>query len=159
MKRITSIRERAEGGEDFATLAATENQDDYLKKNAGDPGGWMQRDVYRVDEVDHAVWKLQPGQISPVINAEDAFFIVKLEAKKPGRVRPFDDPSVQEEVRTILTDQQTQERVAALQQQMVDDQGLIVRGADGSLLQPAVDMAMQEYPRWSKKAGPVVSGE
>jgi parvulin-like peptidyl-prolyl isomerase len=147
MKRITSIRERAENGEDFATLAATENQDDYLKKNAGDPGGWMQRDVYRVDEVDHAVWKLQPGQISPVIEAEDAFYIVKLEAKKPGRVRPFDDPSVQEEVRNILTDQQ----MTAAKQQQVDDEGLIVRGEDGALLQPALDMAMQEYPRWSKK--------
>ena len=65
-----------------------------LKKNAGDPGGWMQRDSYRIDAVDAAVWKLQVGQISPVIDADDAFYIVKLEAKKVGRIRPFDDPAV-----------------------------------------------------------------
>jgi parvulin-like peptidyl-prolyl isomerase len=159
LKRITSIRDRAQGGEDFATLASTENQDDYLKTNAGDPGGWMQRDAYRVDEVDHAVWKLQPGQISPVIDTEDAFFIVKLEAKKSGRIRPFDDPAVQDEVRTILTNQQTAAQQNALLQQVVEEQGLVVRGDDGGMLQPALDIAMQEYPRWSKKAGPVVSGE
>ena len=75
LKRITSIRDRAEQGEDFATLASTENQDDYLKTNAGDPGGWMQRDVYRVDAVDHAVTNapmtLARTRIGPVARARN----------------------------------------------------------------------------------------
>jgi parvulin-like peptidyl-prolyl isomerase len=148
MKRINSIRQRAVSGEDFATLASTENQDDYLKKNAGDPGGWMQRDVYRVDAVDHAVWKLQPGQISQVISAEDAFYIVKVEAMKAGRIRPFDDPSVQQEIQTVLTTQQFN----LLKQQMINDDGPLYR-VDEAGMEAAIDMAMQEYPRWSKKMG------
>src|SRR5206468_3463403 len=40
LDRIKGIRERAIDGVDFATLASTENQDDYLKGRAGDPGGW-----------------------------------------------------------------------------------------------------------------------
>jgi parvulin-like peptidyl-prolyl isomerase len=144
MKRITAIRDRAQNGEDFATLASTENQDDYLKKNAGDPGGWMQRDSYRIDAVDNAVWKLQPGQVSPVINTEDAFFIVKLEAKKSGRVEPFE--AMQDQIEAKLIDDQKK----ALMEKLMTDDGLdIVRNE--KMLETAVDMAMQEYPRWSKK--------
>jgi parvulin-like peptidyl-prolyl isomerase len=144
MKRITAIRDRAQNGEDFAALASTENQDEYLKKNAGDPGGWMQRDSYRIDAVDNAVWKLQPGQISPVLSAEDAFFIVKLEAKKAGRVDPFE--AMQDQIEEKLVDDQKK----ALMNRLMTDDGLdIVRNE--KVLDTAVDMAMQEYPRWSKK--------
>ena len=144
MKRITAIRDRAQKGEDFTTLASMENQDDYLKKNAGDPGGWMQRDSYRIDAVDNAVWKLQPGQISPVISTEDAFFIVKLEAKKTGRVEPFE--AAQDEIQATLEKQQK----GALEHELLeDDVPDIVRNE--KVLGAAVDMAMQEYPRWSKK--------
>jgi hypothetical protein len=53
---------------------------------------------------------------------------------------------VQQQVQSILVEQQK----VALQQQQMDDAGLDVRRND-ALLETAVDMAMQEYPRWAKK--------
>ncbi len=146
LKRINEIRQRAVSGEDFASLASAENQDEYLKKNAGDPGGWMQRDVYLVDAVDHAVWKMQPGQISPVISAENAFYIVRVEAMKMGRIRPFEDQTVQQEIYVVLLKQQ----LDALKREISNEDHPDPR-FDDALLQTAVDMVMQEYPRWAKK--------
>ena len=80
-------------------MASSENQDEYLKAHAGDPGGWMQRNAYRIDAVDKAIWQLQPGQITDVIADDDAFYVAKLEARKDGRVQPFEDQQVQAQKR------------------------------------------------------------
>ena len=98
LQKIADIRKKAQRGDDFAALASAENHDEYLKSRGGDPGGWMQRGAYRVDEVDKAVWTLQPGDVSDVIDTGDAFYIVKLEAKKSGKTRPFEDPTVQDDI-------------------------------------------------------------
>ncbi len=81
-QRIELVRQRTLRGDDFATLAAAENQDDFLKSHSGDPGGWMQRDSYRIDKVDQAIWKIQVGDITPVIETDDGFYIAKLEAPR-----------------------------------------------------------------------------
>jgi parvulin-like peptidyl-prolyl isomerase len=147
------IREEALSGADFATLAAKENQDDYLRTHSGDPGGWMQKDSYRIDAVDKAIWQLkEAGQITNVIDNPDdgAFYIAKLEARKDGRVRPFDDQSVQDEIRARLSQQQ----FAFLHEQLRSDllKEAVIRGAnDDSLLETAIDMAMQKYPRWAAR--------
>jgi parvulin-like peptidyl-prolyl isomerase len=153
LKRIKVIREEALSGADFATLAAKENQDDYLRTHSGDPGGWMQKDSYRIDAVDKAIWQLkEPGQITDVIENPDdgALYIAKLEARKEGRVRPFDDQAVQDEIRGRLSQQQ----FASLHEQLRSDllkEAVIRGGNDDSLLESAIDMAMQKYPRWAAR--------
>jgi parvulin-like peptidyl-prolyl isomerase len=148
LDRIKAIHQKAVNGEDFATLASTENQDDYLKSRGGDPGGWMQRDAYRIDAVDKAIWKLHPGQVTDVIEADDAFYIAKLEARKDGRVRPFEDQAVQDEIRNKLWDQQLRILRDKVRQELVNE--AVIR-ADDSLLDVAVDMAMQKYQQWASR--------
>ena len=144
-KRIADIRERALHGEDFATLATEENQDDWLKSRAGDPGGWMQRDSYRNDAVDHAVWQIQPGQLTPVIESDGAFYLAKLEARKDGRTRPFDDPTVQDDVHNRLWEAQYAQLRGTVLAELESE--AVVRRTD-AMLDPAMDMVMQEYARW-----------
>jgi parvulin-like peptidyl-prolyl isomerase len=148
LARINAIREKAINGADFATLASVENQDDYLKANAGDPGGWMQRDAYRIDKIDKAVWELQPGQITPVIADGDAFYIAKLEARKDGRVQPFEDQQVQDKIHSELARRQFVQLLASIDAQLEGES--IVR-RDDALLDTAVDMAMQKYTQWARR--------
>lgn len=144
-KRIAEVRAKALAGEDFTTLASSENQDDYLKSRAGDPGGWMQRDSYRIDAVDKAVWALNAGDITPVIATENAFFIAKLEAKKMGRTRPFEDQTVQDEIYNRLFQQQ----FSILRDGVLYDlESEAVVRKDPALLDTALDMAMQQYAQW-----------
>jgi len=148
LARINAIREKAINGADFASLASAENQDDYLKANAGDPGGWMQRDAYRIDKVDKAVWELQPGQVTPVITDDDAFYIAKLEARKDGRVQPFEDQAVQDKIHSELARRQFVQLLASIDAQLEGES--IVRRED-ALLDTAVDMAMQKYAQWARR--------
>lgn len=148
LERIKAIRQKAVNGEDFATLASTENQDDYLKGRGGDPGGWMQRDAYRIDAVDKAVWQLQPGQITGVIQEGGAYYIAKLEARKDGRVRPFEDQSVQDEIRNKLWQQQFSVLREKVRHELVNE--AVIR-TDDALLDTALDMAMQKYRQWASR--------
>lgn len=145
-ERIKEIRQKAVNGEDFTTLASNENQDDYLKSRGGDPGGWMQRDAYRIEAVDKAVWKLQPGQVTDVIEDGGAFYIAKLEARKEGRVRPFEDQAVQDEIRETLWQQQF--RILREKERQELEKEAVVR-MDDALLNSALDMAMQKYKQWT----------
>ena len=148
LQKIADIRKKAERGDDFAALASLENHDDYLKSRGGDPGGWMQRGAYRVDEVDKAVWTMQDGQISDVIDTGDAFYIVKLEAKKPGKTRPFEDPTVQDDILARLRQVQFVALRESIDMELLNE--AVIR-EDDDLLQPAIDMALQKYPRWASR--------
>lgn len=143
--KINAIREKAIHGGDFGMLASTENQNDFLKGRAGNPcddGQWMERNTYRYDAVEAALWKLEPGQITPVVQAEGLLFIAKLDAKHIGKVRPFEDQTVQADVYSRLHQQQMGDLWSKSKEESVDDQ---IINTDDTRIQVAVDMAMQTY--------------
>jgi parvulin-like peptidyl-prolyl isomerase len=148
ISKINYIRTEAVRGDDFTALASGENHDDYLRTRGGDPGGWIKRNSYCIDSVEKAVWQLQPGQITPVIEDNECFYIAKLEEKKIGQVRSFDDQSVQEEIHNRLF----QAQFAVLRDNVRDD---LTRNAaiiaDDDQLITVVDMAMQKYVQWAKR--------
>jgi len=142
--RIQEIREKAIAG-DFAELASTVNHDEILRKAGGDVG-FIDRGSFRLEEVEKVVWELDPGDISDVIDTGEAFYIAKLEQKKNGRVRAFEEPAVQAAIMNKLRSDQFQvllnnEREALRKQAVVN--------YDESMLTPAIEMAMQKYPRWA----------
>jgi parvulin-like peptidyl-prolyl isomerase len=148
IKEINYIRAKALRGDDFAALASAENHDDYLKSRGGDPGGWIKRNSYLVDAVEKAVWALEPGQITGVIEANGAFYIAKLEAKKPATVRPFEDQTVQDDIQARLR----QAQFANLRDKVRTDleTGAAITANDAQL-DLMVEMAMQKYPRWAQR--------
>src|SRR6478736_396739 len=51
-----------------------------------------------IDAVDKAVWRLKPGELTDIIEDGGAFYLAKLEARKDGRIRPFEDQAVQDAI-------------------------------------------------------------
>ena len=142
------VRAKALAGQDFAALASAENDDPGLKSTGGDPGGWMDRGSYRVDAVEHALWPLPVGGVTPVVEAEGVFYVAKLTDKHAGGTKPFDDPAVQDDVLRRLTQQQQ----AALWNRIRDSTlADAIVYAPEERMDTALEMVMQKYARWTSK--------
>ena len=146
--KANELHERVTRGEDFASVAGSINHDPLLLRNAGDVGE-IDKGAYRLEEVEAAAWALEPGQISPVVRVGEDFFIIKLEQKKTGRVVPFEEAWVQQQITDTLRQEQVQRMRDARQRQLESEsQGTIVVNQD--MMATAVQIAMQNYPIWAR---------
>jgi parvulin-like peptidyl-prolyl isomerase len=138
------IREQAQSGEDFATLAGKTNDDPLLMRTGGAVGenGWMEKGAYAIDPVEAAIWTLRPGEVTPPIEAGNAFYVAKLETLRPARVKPFESQEVQEQIYSILSRQQSIELTSKRQQDLERD-SLITR--DQNMEGTMMAMIMQKY--------------
>ena len=148
-QRIESIRNRvAKAGESFEIIARTENDDAHLRSTGGDVGGAIQKGAFALEPVEQAVWSTPDGDVTPVIRIGSAFYIARVEEKKSGHVRPFEDEDVQMEINEKLSSTQLRE----LQQRMLERlfrEAVITQNEE--MLNTAVEIAMQNYPRWAGK--------
>jgi parvulin-like peptidyl-prolyl isomerase len=148
-EKIENLRARATRGEDFAELARTVNDDPHLMRQAGDVG-WVQRGAFAVEPVEEAVWKLsEPGQVTDVVRVGDAFYIARLESRKPGRVRPFEEDAVQEQITKALQGEMLQSLRAREREMLMRD---AIVYPYPPLYNVVLDMAMQKYPEWAASA-------
>ncbi len=148
LAKITDLRNRAVSGEDFAEMAGSINHDPRLLKAKGDiTGGLAQRGLSApLDKVEDAVWQLQPGQITEIIESGGAFYIAKLEQRKPGRVAPFEEEATQDKIRADLRSEQFRALREQVQKKLLED--AVVRSTE-EMRAIALEMAMERYPRWA----------
>ena len=94
-----AVHERAAAGEDFARLAARYSRDP-VADNDGD-WGLVTRGAFRVKAVDDTLFALPVGQVGPLIETADAFYIVKALERETGRTAPFTEvqDALEEEIR------------------------------------------------------------
>lgn len=92
-KKIETLRERAEKGEDFVALV-TEASEAATKANGGLNGPVNIADLAPV--IADAIAPLKPGEISPPIRVRTGYMIFKLESRTAEEPEPF------EKVRTLL---------------------------------------------------------
>jgi parvulin-like peptidyl-prolyl isomerase len=147
-EKIDDVRRRALGGEDFAKLASSINDDPNLMRAAGDVGS-VQRGAFALEPVEEAVWKIQPGQITEPIKIGDSYYIARLEERKQGHVRPFEDREVQKSIEDALRKEQINARRRTLVEALRQD---AVIYPDPPVIDPVVEMAMQRYPLWASPA-------
>ena len=142
------IREKVTS-DNFEQLAREKN-DPVLVATGGLVGedGWITKGTYVAERVEDAMWKLQPGEVTPVIEEKNAFYIAKLEEREDGTAREFDDPAVQKRIEDILKGKQFDQMRVQRQNQLLKD-AVIQRHPQ--MLQIALDMAMQRYARWAEK--------
>jgi len=115
-KKIQMIANRLDSGDDFATLAMNYSEDTETSGNGGDLGFTPESSLQRTDPATReVVMKLKPGQYGPIITIQDpvakravGFRIVKLIAKEPAGQREFNDPRVQQAIRSQLRDRREQ---------------------------------------------------
>jgi foldase protein PrsA len=82
-----TVRGRVAAGEEFAPLAARYSRDAMHDK--GGDWGLMAKGAFRIKEVDEALFALQGGQVAPLVETADTFYIVKAVERQEGHVRPF----------------------------------------------------------------------
>lgn len=90
-QRIDSIYNALQAGADFATLAASHSQDPGSARQGGalpwiGPGN-------TIPEFETAAYKLQAGEMSPVVETAVGFHIIKMLERKP--LEPYDSLSAQ----------------------------------------------------------------
>ena len=140
-EKAAEIKERLRLGEDFATLAKAESQDPGSASSGGELG-WFGRGAM-VPAFEQAVFDMQAGQISDVVESSFGFHIIKLEEIRPENVKPLDEvrPQLVRRLKTEEAERQfydMSERLANLSYEQPDN-----------LQVPAEELGLE-----IKKAGP-----
>jgi parvulin-like peptidyl-prolyl isomerase len=120
--RAEEVLTKVKAGGDFAALANQYSEDPGNKDpQTGAPQGgfydWHSRNGY-VKEFSDAAWALEVGQVSPIVETEFGFHIIKLEGKRTVKdEKGADDEQVK--VRHILISTEYKDPAAAADQQFV----------------------------------------
>jgi len=148
--RAKQAHDRAAAGVDFPTLFAEYNNDPGLKDLTNNTGrlSAYERGSFSKKEVEDAVWNLQPGQVTDVLEIEGVLYVAKLESRKLGLVRPFEDERVQETIASNIRRQRYAHYYDQDRQRLLDES---VRHVYPEMLQTCLDMAMQSYGVWNRK--------
>ncbi|MGD0766926.1 MAG: peptidylprolyl isomerase [Tepidisphaeraceae bacterium] len=148
--KLLNIRKRVLAGEDFAAYGRDQND---LPSSTGAEGNAGQMVVkpntLLLTQVEAQVWKTPPGQISDLIEDHDAFFIFKVLSRDYGGTKSFADMAVQNAIRRRLTDLKIQQ--SRIEEERKLEMAGIVQPPDPRMIDTAVEMALQNYPQWSKK--------
>ena len=100
-EKAESLLGRIKNGEDFAKLAAEFSDDTNSKGNGGDIGYLPRGRLEKPFE--DAAFSLKPGEVSPVIESNLGFHILKLEEKKAAGIEPLE--KVKDLVRAKVTEE------------------------------------------------------
>jgi peptidyl-prolyl cis-trans isomerase D len=125
-----SLREKAVGGADFATLAR-ENSKDAASAAQGGDLGFATRDVY-VPEFADALFALKAGEISPVVKSPFGWHVIRLEEVREGSTRPFEDarPEIEATLRRELAADEFGQRQEQMQKRIEAGSGDFERLVD-----------------------------
>jgi len=105
----SEIRAKIAGGAEFERMAQMYSEDENTQQVGGD-WGWVERNTLN-EQLTSVAFALRPGEVSPVVNIGDTFYILMVEAKKNASVKPIGD--VREEIEKNLIQQErlkTQQR-------------------------------------------------
>jgi peptidyl-prolyl cis-trans isomerase SurA len=107
-KKIQTLRNRLESGEDFSTLAMQFSEDN-TASNGGDMGFVLESQLRGDQEAYNAISKLKPGQYTDILPIADpsshriiGYAIYKLISREPAGQRDLNDPRVQQSIRQGL---------------------------------------------------------
>jgi hypothetical protein len=160
----TEFLKKVRSGYDFANLAGSPeyNDNSMWRENKGyrelvetkdatgktaREGVWTERGTLAAEELEKAVFALNPGEISDIIETRDALYVAKLEEKKGGTVRPFEDLKVQADIRDRM---EREQRMALRAKEQLKLRDAKYWSVDKKNLQLTVDMAMQKYSEWAR---------
>lgn len=161
----TDLLNKARAGWDFEKIARNPDWNDstwrsnggYLdvvetKNEAGQTvkeGVWVEKGSLAAEELEKAVFALNPGEVTDVIQAGDALYIAKMEQKKTGRVLPFEDLKVQADIRDRMEKEQRMALRFKEHEKLKDNKYWHKNDRNIEL---TVDMAMQNYEAWRRPA-------
>lgn len=111
-QKARDILVKLKDGDDFGDLAYNMSEDDYRVK--GGDLGYIHRGRM-LPEIEDAAFKLKAGELSEPIKADNRWYIIKVEDKKPEHQMSF------EEVKGRLKKELETERAAELKKKWIDE--------------------------------------
>jgi parvulin-like peptidyl-prolyl isomerase len=111
-KKAQDILAKIKAGEDFGDVAYKMSEDPYRVK--GGDLGYMHKGMM-IPEIEEAASKLKVGEVSDIIKVENAWFIIKLEDKKPEHMVAF------EEIKVELKKELEKNRIQELKEAWITD--------------------------------------
>jgi peptidyl-prolyl cis-trans isomerase SurA len=85
---VAEIREKLAGGAEFDRLAQMYSEDS--TNESGGDWGWIERKTLN-EELAKVAFSLKPGEISPIIPLDNAYYILMVESKKPAVTKPLSE--------------------------------------------------------------------
>ncbi len=110
LKKAREIRKKLLAGADFSEMARKYSEDPGTKDRGGDLGLFARGQM--IPEFEEAVFKLKVGEISPPIKTRFGYHLVRVEARVPAQVQPYE--KVKEQVVQDLLEAKKQERLSAV---------------------------------------------
>lgn len=113
-RKIQTLHNRLESGEDFGLLAQNFSEAPDTASNGGDMGFVSESQLHTSPDVYAAIQKLNPGQITDILPVYDnqhktvGYAIFKLIDKQAAGQRELNDPRVQQTIRSQLRDARSQ---------------------------------------------------
>ncbi|HEY0758612.1 MAG TPA: SurA N-terminal domain-containing protein [Acidisarcina sp.] len=115
-KKIETLRNRLETGEDFGALAANFSEDPATASNGGDLGMLKESQLRNQPQAFASISKLKPGEITEIMPVPDApgskrvalYVVFKLLDRQAAGQRQLNDPRVQQFIRSQLRDGRSQ---------------------------------------------------
>ncbi len=86
--RAGLVQAKAKGGSDFALLARKNTEDMPMREKSGDLGFFARGTIDKNLEI--TAFKMQPGQISEIIETNDGYHIIKVTDRKPAVSMTFE---------------------------------------------------------------------
>jgi peptidyl-prolyl cis-trans isomerase C len=108
------VLKKVQGGADFAQLARAESQDRGSAENGGDLGFFGKGQM--VPPFEAAAFNLKPGEVSPVVETQFGFHIIKHQEQRAARTTPLAE--VNQQIAEYLRAQQGEEKTAAFVEQL-----------------------------------------
>jgi peptidyl-prolyl cis-trans isomerase SurA len=89
-QKITDLRQRATGGEEFETLVKEFSDDESSKEQAGDLG-WLPLEDLQITEFKTAIDTLEIGEISQPFKTQFGYHLVKMENRRGAHTYSLDE--------------------------------------------------------------------
>jgi len=100
------VLKEAQSGKDFAELAKTYSTDSAAAKDGGELGTFAKGDM--IAEIGDTVAHMKAGDVSQIVKSPAGLHIIKLEERKTGKAKPFDE--VKGEIEDLLYKKKSDER-------------------------------------------------
>ena len=104
-KMAEEIRAKIKAGGDFEKLAQMYSEDS--TQDSGGDWGWIDRKTLN-ENLTGAAFKLKAGEVSPVLNLSGNYYILMVEARKNGTLKPLSEARAAIEQKLVQQEQQEQ---------------------------------------------------
>lgn len=129
MSTALMVLAEAKSGKDFAELARTYSEDPAAKKDGGDLGSFKRGEMQ--PELEQAILGMKQGDISELVYTPLGFHLIKLEARIPGKPKPFE--SVKAEIEETLYRKKSEERFSKWAKELRSKANIELRELPGYL--------------------------